>query len=227
MDEFSRQLALLDTEKIRSHLLSLRSPCYESEVMGIAFPELRIQDASPLMLYRSHFLLFHLLYRLQEDFYSEGKYLFIHFMRIFLTDYPEPGMCRFYDEHTGIFCKARCGRQENYCAFHLPKMENYALDELSAKYFYLDTENFWRLDEKSAGAFMEGAWEMLNHYEDYEKSLQVLGICGTPDREEVKRKFRELAKKHHPDKGSVSHEKFYEINRAYRLLLRVMPDRCV
>ncbi len=223
MDEFSTQFALLDTEKIKSYLLSLSAPCYESELLRIAFPKLRIQDASPLMLYRSHFLLFHLLYRLQEDYCSQEKYLFIHFMRIFLTDYPEPGMCRWYDEHIGTFCKAGCSDQENYCAFHLPKMENYALDELSAKYFYLDTENFWRLDEDNAGAFMEGAWEMFNHYEEYEKSLQALGICGTPDREGVKRKFRELAKKHHPDRGAASHEKFNEINRAYRLLLRLVP----
>ncbi len=224
MDEFARQFAALDTEKIKSYLLSLRSPCYESQLMGIAFPEIRILDASPLILYQCHFLLFHLLYRLQEDFYSEGKYLFIHFMRIFLTDYPEPGMCRFYDEHTGTFCKEVCTGQENYCSFHLSKMENYALDELSAKYFYLDAENFCRLDEKSAGAFMEGAWEILSHYKDYEKSLKILGICGTPDREGIKKKFRELAKKHHPDRGAASHEKFNEINRAYRLLLRVVPE---
>jgi len=224
MDEFARHLASLDAEKVRSHLLSLRSPCYESQVLRIGFPQLRITQASPLMLYRCHFLLFHLLYRLQEDFYSEGKYLFIHFMRIFLTDYPDPGMCRFYEEHTGTFCKAGCRGQESYCDFHLPKMENYALDELSAKYFYLDTENFFRVDEKSAGAFMEGAWEILRHYKDYEKSLRILGICGTPDREGIKKKFRELAKKHHPDMGAVSHEKFNEINRACRFLLSVIPD---
>ncbi|MGE0086377.1 MAG: DNA-J related domain-containing protein [Desulfococcaceae bacterium] len=225
MDEFSGQFASLDREKIRSHLLSLRAPCYESELLRTAFPGMSISEASPLMLYRCHFLLFHLLYRLQEDFYSEGKYLYIHFMRIFLTDYPGQGKCRFYDEHTGTFCKTGCSGHENYCNFHLSKMENYALDELSAKYFYLDTENFCRLDEKSAGAFMGGAWEILGYYKDYEKNLKLLGICGTPDRDGVKRKFRELAKIHHPDKGADSHEKFNEINRAYRFLLRVIPER--
>jgi len=225
MDGFAGHLASLDAEKVKSHLLSLRSPCYESQLMGIGFPEMRISDMSPVLLYRCHFLLFHLLYRLQEEFYAEGKYLFIHFMRIFLTDYPAPGMCRWYEEHTGTFCKAVCRGQETYCDFHLSKRENYALDELSAKYFYLDTENFFRINEKNAEAFMTGTWEIFTHYKEYEKNLRILGICGTPDREGVKKKFRELAKKHHPDRGAASYEKFNEINNAYRFLLRVIPDK--
>ncbi|MEE4357147.1 MAG: DnaJ domain-containing protein [Desulfococcaceae bacterium] len=224
MNEFRQKLAEINKENIRQYLCRLRAPCYESGLLRTAFPDLRILNASPLALYRSHFLLFHLLYRMQEDFYAEDKYLHIHFMRTFLAAYPEAGKCRFYDAHSGRFCKARSAGGECYCEFHLRKTGEHALDELSAKYFYLDEENFYHLDEESAAAFMDGTWELLSRFRDYEESLKILGIRGTPDTDTVKKKFRELAKIYHPDKGARNHEKFNRINRAYRLLLRIIPN---
>jgi hypothetical protein len=222
-EKLDQKLAGIDLGAVVRHLRALPAPCYESTLLRIAFPDMEIASASPLDLYRNHFALFHLLYRLQEEFYQEGVYLHVHFMRIFLAEYPVSGKCRYYIDDTGQFCGADCAGENNYCPFHRNSVGESAVEALSIKYFYLDRDNFDRLDEKTAEAFLQGAWDLLTRYGEYEKSLSVLGIIGAPDLRTVKRNFRRLAMEHHPDRGAESHRRFNEINRAYRLLLRVIP----
>ncbi len=222
-DDFQQQITQLDRQRLKRHLLSLNEPCYESELMRLVFPDLDILRMSPLSLYRHHFLLFHLLYRLQDEFYPEGKYLFIHCMRTCLAAYPPAGQCRHYDPPTGQFCGAAVVTEKMYCRFHLRQVGETALETLSEKFFYLDPENYYSLDEETARAFISGAWELLSRYDAYQESLAVLGVSATTDITGVKRRFRHLAKQYHPDKGAASADRFYEINRAYRLLLRILP----
>ena len=222
-EKLDQKLAGIDLGAVVRHLRALPAPCYESTLLRIAFPDMEIASASPLDLYRNHFALFHLLYRLQEEFYQEGVYLHVHFMRVFLAEYPVSGKCRYYIDDTGQFCGADCAGENNYCPFHRNSVGESAVEALSIKYFYLDRDNFDRLDEKTAEAFLQGAWDLLTRYGEYEKSLSVLGIIGAPDLRTVKRNFRRLAMEHHPDRGAESHRRFNEINRAYRLLLRVIP----
>ena len=49
---------------------------------------------------------------------------------------------------------------------------------------------------------------------DYYK---ILGVNKNASKEEIKRAFRELAQKHHPDKGG-DEKRFKEINEAYQML---------
>ncbi len=223
MSNFSQELARVDREKIRAFLCSLTAPCYESTLLKIAFPNMKIFEASALRLYQAHFLLFHILYLFQDEFYKENKYLFVHFMRTFLIPYPRNGLCRFYEEHSGQFCAVPCSISENYCDFHYQQFKDSALEALSLKYFYLDQKNFDSLDEARAEAFISGTWEILKSYSDYKKSFEILGISETSDIDLVRRKFRALAQQHHPDKGAISCEKFNEINSAYRLLMKLLP----
>lgn len=221
MDDFYERLKDIDRDKLKGRLLSLASPCYESELYRVAFPGALISGSDPLALYQNHFLLFHVLYRMQEEFYAEGKYLHVHFMRTFLIDYPPAGSCRFYEEHSARFCEEACREGKSYCGFHEEIVGESEVEELSAKYFYLDAENFYRLDGETAEAFIRGAWETLKHYDDYRESFALLCLPESADADMIKKRFRELAKKYHPDKGAESHEKFNEINRAYRLLVRL------
>ncbi len=219
--EFSERLGQIDQNKIKEYLLSLNSPCYESELLKIAFPEYQISNNDPLLLYQNHFLLFHVLYKIKKDFYNDGKYLHIHFMRIFLQNYPGSGKCRYYDEHIGRFCETDNEQEKNYCAFHLKIIGELELEELSSQYFYLDDSNYFKLDEETAEAFIKGTWETLRYYDEYKESLRILDIPESADINMIKKKFRALAKKYHPDLGEESHEKFNEINRAYRLLVQL------
>ena len=47
---------------------------------------------------------------------------------------------------------------------------------------------------------------------------EVLGISKNASEDEVKKAFRKLAVKYHPDKEGGSEEKFKEINEAYEVL---------
>ncbi len=223
MDEFGKRLGRIDIQQLQGYLNGLRAPCYESELFKIAFPEVDITRAHPLTLYQDHFLLFHVLYQLQDDFVQDKKYLFIHFMRTVVVSYPEQGKCRFFDEHRVLFCNAACAAGKEYCALHLRQIGETALEELSLKYFYADKTNFYSLNEETAVAFINGTWEILTHYDTYQNCFQVLGIPETSDIPLIKKAFKRLARQYHPDRGAQSHEKFSEINNAYQFLLRVIP----
>ena len=220
-DEFTARVQAIDQAVLKAYLRAQREPCYESQLLGVAFPELDISHANTLTLYQSHFLLFHVLYRLQDEFYRERQYLFIHFMRTTLAAYPETGRCRFFEELLGRFCESACVPDAVYCAYHRAQIGDSALEDLSLRYFYLDRRNFYTLDERTATAFVNGTWEILTHYEDYRQSFKILDLPESADMPMIKKRFRKLAKQYHPDVGATSSERFHDINNAYQLLLRI------
>jgi len=221
--EFENRVGCINREALSVFLRSLREPCYESQLFKIAFPEFEIFRATPIDLFQHHFLLFHVLYQLQEVFYREDRYLFIHFMRTMLLSYPEAGRCRYFHEGLVSFCGAACPERSSYCEYHAALVGDAALEELSLKYFYADSRNFSTLDEETAEAFLNGAWQILTHYDAYQQAFRTLGISETSDMAMIKKTFKRLAKACHPDFGQESHEQFVEINNAYQFLLRVIP----
>ncbi|PIE32963.1 hypothetical protein CSA56_13610 [candidate division KSB3 bacterium] len=223
MDEFSTRLRTIDREQLKHYLRSLPTPCYESQLFRVAFPDVEVTLAEPLSLYQHHFLLFHLLYQLQDEFYAEGEFLFVHFMRTIVRPYPDIGACRFFEENLTLFCRAACPPGKTYCDVHEAMVGQTALEELSVKYFYLDERNFEKLDAETAEAFLNGTWEIFAHYDTYQNSLRVLGLSETADLSLIKKTFKRLAKRHHPDLGGQSHETFIELNNAYQFLIRALP----
>ncbi|MCK4799335.1 MAG: DnaJ domain-containing protein [Spirochaetes bacterium] len=222
IDEFKKRLSFIQIDELKAFLFSLKAPCYESELLRIVFQNININNTEPLLLYQKHFILFHTLYKLQEEYNKDGKYLHIHFMRTYLLDYPAPGKCRYYNEHSANFCSALCFNN-NYCDFHLGKIGNNNLDTLSIKYFYLDKKNFYKIDKDTAEAFISGSWEILSNYGKYKKSFKVLNLPESADIDTIKKQFKYLAKIYHPDINKDPDKKFNEINSAYDFLMGVMP----
>ncbi len=56
-----------------------------------------------------------------------------------------------------------------------------------------------------------------------QKAYELLGLSSDASEDEVKSAFRNMAKKHHPDKGG-DEEKFKEINEAYQILTNSKND---
>jgi len=222
-DEFAIQLSQIDKDKITQYLFSMTEPCGESELLRLAFPDIEICKCDTLALYQNHFLLFHFLYTLQNQLFEQSKYLYIHFMRTIIVDYPSEGNCRFFEESICQFCGASCQNNHPYCDFHAQKQGDMELELLSIKHFYLDRNNYYKLNAETADAFISGTWELLRHYDEYINSFKILDLPETSDIQLIKKKFRTLARQYHPDHGAASSEKFNEINNAYRLLLKVMP----
>jgi len=59
--------------------------------------------------------------------------------------------------------------------------------------------------------------------EDIEKALETLGLPHMITKEDIKKQYRFLAKKYHPDQGGEQ-EKMEEINRAYKLLMHYVDQ---
>jgi len=227
MNEFDKLLENIPVDSIKNYLLSLTTPCFESQLIKIAFNEPNIFNIDAFNLYRYHFALFYLLYKLQDDYYKENKYLHVHFMRIFLTDYPNKGECRFYDEYTGLFCKNKNINNEiTYCDFHSKKMGENNLDNLSSKYYYLNKENFFNINKETAEELLNGAWEVIIKYKEYKNCFKILDLPETSDINTIKKRYKYLAKKYHPDcieKNNpvlIIDKSFNEINNAYRYLIK-------
>ncbi len=222
MDDFEQKLNSIDIPELKDYLEKLDGPCYESQLLRRAFKDMDIIDEDPLVLFQNHFVLFHLLYKFQEEYYTQNKYLHVHFMRTFLTDYPDEGNCRFYDEHRGAFCGQKCTDRKNYCSFHLAKIGSSNIEFQSSKYFYLDRNNYYKFNRETASELLNGAWEVISDYDNYKKSFEVLGLAESSSLDLIKKRYKYLAKKYHPDHGGENEKAFTEINNAYRYLMKML-----
>ena len=73
--------------------------------------------------------------------------------------------------------------------------------------------------EKSAEDFIRDFSEDRDVEKKREEARELLGVGDTKERAEMDRKYKQLAKDNHPDKGGDT-KKFQEINRAHKLLKR-------
>lgn len=53
------------------------------------------------------------------------------------------------------------------------------------------------------------------------QAYQLLGVSREESVQEIKLKFRELARRHHPDRPGGDHRKMQELNRAYEIVMRM------
>ncbi|MDD3592079.1 MAG: DnaJ domain-containing protein [Sulfurovum sp.] len=64
---------------------------------------------------------------------------------------------------------------------------------------------------------------MLNPIEEIETALEVLELPKMITKADIKRQYRFLAQKHHPDKGGEA-SKMEQINQSYKLLMQYIED---
>ena len=56
------------------------------------------------------------------------------------------------------------------------------------------------------------------------KALETLGLPSLVTRREIKKRYRQLARRHHPDRNAGDAEKMEEINRAYETLMEYVEN---
>ena len=135
----------------------------------------RSEREGDLALFRRHFLLFHVLYRLRDRLRSEQRAeLEIHTLKSRLLPY-----------HAG----------ERALAVGHDALRDY----------YLDLDNLHDTDEEELQALIGEFWEKMNALDHREKALRVLGLEGDEPFEAVKGRYRRLAARHHPDRGGDPH----------------------
>ncbi len=143
----------------------------------------------PAALYRAHFLLFHALYHLRPALAEAGLGLEIHCLCIRL--YPLAGPTH----GDGTLIEA---------------------DPLAA--FYLDPQNLEGMDNAAVERLIaDGLCRALGGG-DRAEDLAELGLPPGARRAEIRRRYRRLAMRHHPDRGGDT-ATLQRINDAYQRLM--------
>ncbi len=159
----------------------------------------------PLALFRGHFLLFHLLYRLQDKWQQQNK----------------GRLCI----HTLETCLKSDQASLEQTAFAITES-----DEI--KRYYLDYDTFLTTQEQDVIDLIAQFWQSFGDQSalskgysdaDIHEAKQCLDISTTLDPENgakvVMKQFRILSQVHHPDKGGEA-EAFHAICHAKEVLLK-------
>lgn len=143
-------------------------------------------------LFQTHFLLFHVLYLMQQrDWATRVAYLEISPLNIQRHPYRE-------------------GQA--------------ALDSVDPlRSYYLDLDNLAATSAEDVKQMLNGFWERYLAGEGRVEALQALGLEEPVDRKAIEKRFRELAAKHHPDRGGDA-QRQAEINKAVEILRQYYPS---
>lgn len=136
------------------------------------FTALDLRD--PMALYRAHFMLFHCLYRLRQALVAEtGESLDVHCLRIVLRP-------------------ARPGSSDGSGIEQADPMQGY----------YLDLANLDGMDAEQVEALLSDFWRRFSRPDERRReALQVLGLEDPVDEQRIRKQYRRLAQRHHPDRG--------------------------
>lgn len=133
------------------------------------FPKPDLGD--PLLLFQHHFVLMHLLYRLQDDWWQTNRCLLdIGPLRIAIRP---------------------IGEGDSQQLSSTTSLRNY----------YLDGNNLNRETSASVQDLLDGFWKRLLGEEQRPQALAELGLDDNADQSTIRTRYRQLASEHHPDKG--------------------------
>ncbi|MBZ0093552.1 MAG: DnaJ domain-containing protein [Sulfuricellaceae bacterium] len=152
-------------------------------------PDFRPEDfADPLSLFQSHFLLFHHLYRLRDRLWEDGAAtLEIHCLNIRLIP-SAPGQ-----------------------ASGLPAGRDGLRD------YYLDLRHLAETGKEEVEALLDGFWRRYLRQGRRAEALAVLELSDPVDFDTIRRQYRLLAMRHHPDRGG-DEKRFQELAAAMEAL---------
>ncbi|MDH5710590.1 MAG: DnaJ domain-containing protein [Gammaproteobacteria bacterium] len=149
-----------------------------------------INEDYQLAVFQKHFMVMNALYQLQRQLLEEERlYLDISPLHIQLVVTTNNSSCK-----------------------SLSEVSNKKLSE-----YYLDWENFENTTLEDVEKLLEKFWTIYQSNDSRLSSLNILELNETADHAMIRQRYRELAAKHHPDKGGDPSE-FIKIRRAYELL---------
>ncbi|WP_303901371.1 DNA-J related domain-containing protein [Thiohalomonas denitrificans] len=151
----------------------------------------RYHPSDRLALFRQHFLLFHILYRLRDRYRQarEGE-LAIDVLRIALDPY-----------HSGTGGLATSDPLREY---------------------YLDHSQLVSTSEQDVKALLDGFRGRFDTNGEKSTALALMGLKEPVEYADVKHRYRQLAMRHHPDRGGDL-SRLQEINHAMGVLTRHYP----
>lgn len=135
----------------------------------------------PLSMFRCHFLIHNALYRLQLSAHIHQRYsLSISSLNISMEPYPD------ILKNNG-----------EYSASEDQTIDKH--DPLSL--FYLDYNQVMQTSEQDVNRLLDQFWKHYLNDDQKTNALKVLGLNEPVDFNKIKKQYRRLAMKHHPDRG--------------------------
>jgi len=151
-------------------------------------PPFEDPDGSTLGLFRRHFLLRHLLYRLRDRLLARG-----------IGDLDLDAIGVRYRPHPGPGRRAMV-----------------APEPLRA--YYLDPDELASTGAAEVDALLAAFWRRYHAHARKDWALRELALDADAPREAIRKRYRELAMEHHPDRGGDA-ERFARINAAHAVLV--------
>lgn len=132
---------------------------------------------APLSLFRTHFLLFHCLYRLRDACLEQSEWLRIDCLDIGLEANPDQLP---HNEPQGT---------------HNPAIND------PLRNYYLDLTRLDTTDAAAVEALLGAFWQQMNRNERRSHALAILGLEDPVDDSTIQARYRSLVQRHHPDRG--------------------------
>lgn len=148
----------------------------------------KLDNNEQLALFKLNWLMMNALYQLQQSLLSEGYFLHLSTLDIHLEALTNNNQA-----------------------------ESAELQSQKLRDYYLDWKNFNETSIEEINAMLEGIWQDCYKPEQKQQAFKTLGLKPNASKQKVKLRYRELANKHHPDKGGNT-ETFMQIRQAYELL---------
>ena len=175
-------------------------------------------DASlrePLMLFKTHFIVFHALYQLKRRWIEQGEgVLDIHTLNIKLNQ-------------ESAHSDKNSTHGDNYKDKESQEKVGAITEADALAEYYLDWGNFEKADRKSVDALLNAFWHRMAsgnaHTFEQEDIADAHALLGLPQDEHVslsvlKRVYKKALQLVHPDKGGTQQEA-QDVIHAYQLLL--------
>jgi DnaJ-domain-containing protein 1 len=159
-----------------------------AELKGRRVPPFEDPDGSTLGLFRRHFLLRHLLYRLRDRLLARGA-----------GDLALDAVGVRYCSHPGSRRRAMV-----------------APEPLRA--YYLDPDELASTGAAEVDALLAAFWRRYHAHGRRDWALRELGLEADAPTDIIRKRYRELAMHHHPDRGGDA-ERFARINAAHAVLV--------
>lgn len=154
----------------------------------------------PLILFQTHFLLFHCLYRLREQYIAQG-----------IGDI----------EISALLIQKKASRNKHFDSNESDGLKAPSQHDPLAQY-YLDWSHFNNTNKDDVESLLNSFWQKMCapstcSPSSLQESLTVLELDKPIPLADLKVQYRRLAKCHHPDKGGDG-EQFKKICQAYQHL---------
>lgn len=213
-------------------MLSTQKPLFQRGVSEYELIEILkkapyhfFDDASlrePLMLFKTHFIVFHALYQLKRSWIEQGEgVLDIHTLNIKLNQESA------HSDHNSAHSDKNSTHGDNYKDKESQDKVGAITEADALAEYYLDWGNFEKADRESVDALLNAFWQRMAsgnaHTFDQEDIADAHALLGLPQDEHVslsvlKRVYKKALQLVHPDKGGTQQEA-QDVIHAYQLLL--------